>query len=143
MNRARSSRDPESFQSKVYLLILDKLVIGAMIGLAVLVYDAYRTREQRQHDNAQTAVADFLVAAWGGEADGLDYVRALSRLSAYAPPVALEAINAYQRTQCAAQGDRTRECRAAWAHVVNVLRSTNAAAPLSEDSIIELIWGKE
>ncbi len=45
--------DPESFRGKLYLLVLDKVVIGALIAIAFLVYDRWKTEEVRRYTVAQ------------------------------------------------------------------------------------------
>jgi len=42
--------DPESFRGKLYLLVIDKLVIGAAIALAFVVYDLQRTADLRRYE---------------------------------------------------------------------------------------------
>lgn len=42
--------DPESFRGKLYLLVIDKLVIGAVIALALVMYDWWRTEDLRHHE---------------------------------------------------------------------------------------------
>lgn len=37
--------DPESFKGKVLLLVYDKIIIGAIIGITFLVYDNFKTKE--------------------------------------------------------------------------------------------------
>ncbi|HEV8513169.1 MAG TPA: hypothetical protein VGQ59_07820 [Cyclobacteriaceae bacterium] len=44
----KPSRDPDSFQNKVALLVLDKIVIGAIIGAAFLVYDNIKDKSDRE-----------------------------------------------------------------------------------------------
>jgi hypothetical protein len=46
--------DPDSLAGKIYLLILDKLVLGAVIALAFVVYDRWKTDDQRQYDDKVT-----------------------------------------------------------------------------------------
>lgn len=45
--------DPETFRGKLYLLVLDKVVIGALIAIAFLVYDQWKTQEIRRYASAQ------------------------------------------------------------------------------------------
>lgn len=40
--------DVGSFEGRVFLLVLDKLLIGAIIAMALGVYDRYRTVDQRR-----------------------------------------------------------------------------------------------
>ncbi|WP_417376198.1 hypothetical protein [Gimesia maris] len=40
--------NPESFKSKLYLLLIDKLFIGAIIAVAFVFYDDYQTKEQHK-----------------------------------------------------------------------------------------------
>lgn len=42
------SVDPESFRGKLYLLAIDKIVIGALIAAAFVAYDRFRTTEVRR-----------------------------------------------------------------------------------------------
>jgi hypothetical protein len=42
--------DPESFRGKLYLLVIDKLVIGAVIALAFVVYDLWRTADLHRYE---------------------------------------------------------------------------------------------
>jgi hypothetical protein len=52
--------DVESFKGKFYLLIIDKLVIGAIVALALLAYDQYRTSEvERREDRAAEIQREF------------------------------------------------------------------------------------
>src|SRR5258708_547017 len=48
--------DPETFRGKVYLLVIDKVVIGALIAIALLVYDQWKTREIQRYTTAQEEV---------------------------------------------------------------------------------------
>lgn len=45
--------DPESFVGKLLLLVVDKLIIGALIAVVLLVFDRWRTVEQRHYNEAQ------------------------------------------------------------------------------------------
>lgn len=45
--------DPESFRGRLYLLAIDKVVIGALIAMALFVYDRWRTTEARRYDEAR------------------------------------------------------------------------------------------
>jgi uncharacterized membrane-anchored protein YhcB (DUF1043 family) len=40
--------EPESFRQKILLLVIDKIAIGALIALAVVIYDHYKTKEAEQ-----------------------------------------------------------------------------------------------
>ncbi len=42
--------DPESFRGKLYLLIFDKLVIGALIAVAFVGYDGWKTAETQKYN---------------------------------------------------------------------------------------------
>lgn len=42
--------DSDSFRGKLYLLVIDKLVIGAVIALAFVVYDLRRTAELQRYE---------------------------------------------------------------------------------------------
>lgn len=42
--------DPESFRGKLYLIVLDKVVIGALIAIAFVVYDRWKTQELRSYE---------------------------------------------------------------------------------------------
>ena len=42
--------NPESFQAKLYLLLLDKVVIGALIAVAFVTYDRGKTQELRNYE---------------------------------------------------------------------------------------------
>jgi hypothetical protein len=46
--------NPESFKGKIYLLVIDKIIIGAIIAVAFLVYDRFRTIEAQ---NLQASAA--------------------------------------------------------------------------------------
>ena len=48
-----SKIDPETFRGKLYLLAIDKIVIGALIAMAFLVYDQWRTQEVRRYADTQ------------------------------------------------------------------------------------------
>ena len=52
--------DPESFSGKLYLLMIDKLVIGAIIALAFVVYDRWKTAETRRLDREKVEQAQRL-----------------------------------------------------------------------------------
>jgi len=43
--------DADSFRGKVWLLVIDKVVLGALIALALVAYDLYRTRDARNYDS--------------------------------------------------------------------------------------------
>lgn len=44
--------DPESFTGKLYLLIADKLILGAVIAAAFVAYDQWKTQEARHYEEA-------------------------------------------------------------------------------------------
>ena len=48
--------DPESFKGKSWLLVIDKLIIGALIALAFVLYDIYRTTETRQYEEKRAEI---------------------------------------------------------------------------------------
>jgi hypothetical protein len=126
------------------LVPLVAALVGAVAGSIMGLMTAGHVESDKQAAvRTSEALADHLAAAWGGATDTLQYTRALTRLAVYAPPDALEAVHAYNTTQCAAEGDKTRECRASWARVVNAFRSANNAQPLPEDLVIEVFWGKQ
>lgn len=43
----------EKFGHKVWLLIIDKIVIGAVIALAIFLYDGYKTKNEREYRDLQ------------------------------------------------------------------------------------------
>lgn len=45
--------DPETLPGKLLLLVLDKLVIGALIALAFFTYDRWKTRELRNYNEVR------------------------------------------------------------------------------------------
>lgn len=47
--------DADSFRGKLVLLLLDKLVIGAILALAFLIYDRYRAADVKRADRDRTA----------------------------------------------------------------------------------------
>ena len=53
MKLRSSAVDPESFRGKLYLLVIDKVVIGALIAIAFLVYDRWKTQEVRHYTTVQ------------------------------------------------------------------------------------------
>ena len=48
--------DPESFRGKLSLLVIDKLVIGAVIALAFVVYDLWRTADLHRYETKSKEV---------------------------------------------------------------------------------------
>jgi hypothetical protein len=77
--RPRMRIDPESFRGKLTLLVIDKLVIGAVVALAFVVYDSQRTADlhryeaqakdvQLQFERAKL-VREFMPVIAGREAD--------------------------------------------------------------------------
>ena len=48
--------DAETFRGKLYLLVIDKIVIGALIAVAFLVYDRWKTDEVRRYDEVRQEV---------------------------------------------------------------------------------------
>lgn len=48
--------NPESFEGKVYLLVIDKIIIGAIIAVAFVVYDRYRTNETQKLQASAAAI---------------------------------------------------------------------------------------
>lgn len=42
--------DPDSFKGKLYLLVIDKLVVGALIAVAFIIYDQWKTNDQRIYE---------------------------------------------------------------------------------------------
>jgi hypothetical protein len=49
--------DPETFRGKLYLLIIDKLIIGAIIAAAFVAYDAWKTAELSRLDREKAEQA--------------------------------------------------------------------------------------
>lgn len=64
-----SSIDPESFKGKVYLLLIDKIVIGLFIGLVLAGYNQLRIQESRHYERQEKEEARSYKRA--------DYLRAL------------------------------------------------------------------
>lgn len=54
MARTWLRADPESLRGKLYLLVWDKLVLGAVIALAFIAYDRWKTAEQRNYEDRVT-----------------------------------------------------------------------------------------
>lgn len=48
--------NPESFKGKLYLLVIDKVIIGALIATAFVAYDRFRTTEVRRLDRTAAEV---------------------------------------------------------------------------------------
>lgn len=46
--------DPESFRGKLYLLVFDKVVLGALIGIAFFVYKQWEIKDQRAYEDRTT-----------------------------------------------------------------------------------------
>jgi hypothetical protein len=46
--------DAETFRGKLYLLIFDKVVVGAMIGFTLVAYNIWSTQEQRAYEEQTT-----------------------------------------------------------------------------------------
>lgn len=53
MTPHRRDVDPKSFRGKFYLLVIDKLVISAVIALALAMYDIWKTEDSRRYDEAR------------------------------------------------------------------------------------------
>ena len=53
MSRHNQGVDAESFRGKLYLLVIDKIVIGAAIAVAFFIYDAWKTKEFRHYEDAR------------------------------------------------------------------------------------------
>ncbi len=54
--------NPESFAGRFYLLVIDKIIIGAIVAGAIVLYDQYRTSETRntkQSSSRPNWVASF------------------------------------------------------------------------------------
>jgi hypothetical protein len=118
-------------------------LIGVAAGSAATLITARHVESLRLAETRTSqALADYLEAAWGGSKDQTDYTRKLSLLSVYASKRVLDAVRAYQATDCAAKGDPPGRCRELWAKVVSELRSANGREPVPEEQVIELIWGK-
>ncbi len=49
--------EPESFRSKLLLLVIDKIIIGALIAIAVVIYDHYKTKEAQEFQHAEATEA--------------------------------------------------------------------------------------
>ena len=45
-----SKNDLETFRGKLYLLVIDKVVIGALIAIALFAYDRWKTQEIRRYN---------------------------------------------------------------------------------------------
>jgi hypothetical protein len=54
MARHLLTTDPESFRGKLLLLIFDKVVLGAMIGLALFMYKRWEVTDQRAYEDRTT-----------------------------------------------------------------------------------------
>lgn len=52
MNTKGKEIDPESFRGKLYLLIADKVILGAVIAAAFVAYDQWQTQEARRYEEA-------------------------------------------------------------------------------------------
>lgn len=66
--------DADSFAGKLYLLLIDKIIIGAIIAVAFVLYDQYRTTETRRYEtiSAQAKLArEFLPAIVDSDLDPL------------------------------------------------------------------------
>lgn len=48
--------DPESFKGKVLLLVVDKIIIGAIIATAFFVYDQYKTTDTRRYERQRVEI---------------------------------------------------------------------------------------
>lgn len=48
--------DADSFRGKLYLLVIDKLVIGALIAVALVAYDTWNTESERRYEDAAKEV---------------------------------------------------------------------------------------
>ena len=48
--------DPDTFRGKFYLLVIDKIVIGTLIAIALFVYDRWKTHEVRSYTEAQEEI---------------------------------------------------------------------------------------
>lgn len=52
--------DPESMKGKLFLLFMDKLIIGAILACAFVVYDLWKTEENRKYNEViQQAQDEF------------------------------------------------------------------------------------
>lgn len=54
MARNLFNTDPESFRGKLLLLIFDKVVLGAMIGVALFMYKQWEISDQRKYEDRTT-----------------------------------------------------------------------------------------
>jgi hypothetical protein len=54
MTRHLLNTDPESFRGKLYLLVFDKVVLGALIGIAFFVYKQWEIKDQRAYEDRTT-----------------------------------------------------------------------------------------
>jgi hypothetical protein len=54
MARNVLNTDPESFRGKLYLLVFDKVVLGALLGLAFFVYKQWEIKDQRAYEDRTT-----------------------------------------------------------------------------------------
>ena len=54
MPRNRLNIDPDSFRGKIYLLVFDKVVLGAVIALALFAYKRWETNDQRVYEDRTT-----------------------------------------------------------------------------------------
>jgi hypothetical protein len=51
MKRKWLNTDPDSFRGKLYLLLIDKIVLGVAIGIAFVASDRWKLRDQRAYDD--------------------------------------------------------------------------------------------
>ena len=119
--------------------------LGVAAGSAATLLTAGHVESVRLAETRSSqAVAAYLETAWGGSEtqDQSDFTRKLSLLSVYASRSVLDAVRAYQATDCAAKADPPGPCRQLWAKVVRELRADNARDEVPEEEIVELIWGR-
>jgi len=120
-------------------------IVGTLLGSGVtLVGTGYVESQKLVEQRKARAVAEFLEASWGGssEAEHFNYTRKVTLLSAYAPSAVLEAIRSYHSTDCVKLGDDSARCRRLWAKVVKELRKMANADDVSEELVVEMIYGE-
>jgi hypothetical protein len=56
MTHLRKTIDPDSFQGKLFLLLIDKLLIGAIIAIAFIAYDIWKIERENRLENKSREV---------------------------------------------------------------------------------------
>lgn len=121
-------------------------VLGTIAGCAIALLSAghvesNRVREMRRSE----AIKAYVLYSWSKKQDDasqLEFARALSQLSVYAPKSLLDAVRKYNQIPEKDKVEGTDESNQAWAEVVAEMRRAVGVEDVPQEEIAEILYGK-